>query len=83
VPPPVRSIPSFRTPLVIANVTNHGRRRRHEGIQGVVKRVVEEEEVHTVVLICQVLTQPGVDDGGKRSGVTLVGLRGRQRQAGE
>jgi hypothetical protein len=24
-----------------------------------------------------------VDDGGKRSGVTLGGLRGRKRQAGE
>ncbi len=36
-----------------------------------------------VVIICQVLIQSGVDDGGKRSGVTLVGLRGRKRQAGE
>ncbi len=36
-----------------------------------------------VVLIRQVLIQPGVDDGGKRSGVTWVGLRGRKRQAGE
>ena len=39
--------------------------------------------VRAVVLICQVLIQPGVDDGGKRSCVTLVGLLGRQRQAGE
>jgi hypothetical protein len=36
-----------------------------------------------VVLTCQVLIPFGVDDGGKRSSVTLVGLRGRQRQAGE
>ncbi len=36
-----------------------------------------------VVLIRQVLIQPGVDDGGKRSGVTSVGLRGRKHQAGE
>ncbi len=36
-----------------------------------------------VVLICQVLIQPGVDDGGKRSGVMSVGLRGRKRQAGD
>jgi hypothetical protein len=43
----------------------------------------EEEEVCAVVLIPQVLIQPGVDDGGKRSSVTLVGLRGRQCKAGE
>jgi hypothetical protein len=48
-----------------------------------VVRVVEEEEVCAVVLICQVLIQLGVDNKGKRSSVTLVGLRGRQRQAGE
>jgi hypothetical protein len=45
--------------------------------------MVEEAEVRAVVLICQVLIQPGVDKGGKRSSVTLVGLRGRQHQAGE
>ncbi len=33
----------------------------------------EDEEVCAIVLICQVLIQPGVDDGGKRSGMTLVG----------
>jgi hypothetical protein len=33
----------------------------------------EEEEVLPSVLICQVLIQPGVDDGGKRSGMRLVG----------
>jgi hypothetical protein len=49
----------------------------------VVVCVVEEEEVHSVVLICQVLIQLGVDNGGKRSSLMLVGLRGRQRQAGE
>jgi hypothetical protein len=38
---------------------------------------------HAVVLIHQVLIQPGVDNGGKRSSVMLVGLRGRKRQAGE
>jgi hypothetical protein len=36
-----------------------------------------------VVLFCQILIQPGVYDGGKRSGVTSVGLRGRKCQAGE
>jgi hypothetical protein len=36
-----------------------------------------------VVFICQVLIQSGVDNWGKRSGVTLVGLGGRQCQAGE
>jgi hypothetical protein len=36
-----------------------------------------------VVLVCQVPIHPGVDDGGKRRGVTLVGLRGSQRQAGK
>ncbi len=45
--------------------------------------VVEEEEDGTIVLICQVPIQPGVDDGGKRSGVTFVGLTGSQRQARE
>jgi hypothetical protein len=40
-------------------------------------------KVCTVVIIRWVLIQPGVDDGGKRSGVTLVRLCGRQRQAGE
>ncbi len=54
------------------NVTNHGQWQRHKGVWGVVKHVVEEEEGCTVVLICQVLTRPGVDNGGKRSSVTLV-----------
>ena len=45
--------------------------------------MVEEEEVPAVVLICQALIQLGVDDGGKRSSVTLVGLRGRKCQAGK
>ncbi len=36
-----------------------------------------------IVLICQVLIQPGVYNGGKRSGLTLVGLHGRKRQAWE
>ena len=45
--------------------------------------VAEEEEVSTVILVCQVPIHPGVDDGGKRSGVALVGLCGSQRQAGE
>jgi hypothetical protein len=49
----------------------------------VVVRVVEEEEVHAVVLIRQVLIQLGVDDGGKRSSVMLMGLRGRLCQDGE
>jgi hypothetical protein len=35
--------------------------------------MVEEEEISTIVLICQVLIHPRVDDGGKRSGMTLVG----------
>jgi hypothetical protein len=46
-------------------------------------RVVEEDEVGAVALVRQVLILPGVDDGGKRSSLTLVGLRGCQRQAGE
>ncbi len=45
--------------------------------------VVEEEEVSAVVLVCQVPIHPEVEDGGKRSGVTLAGLIGSQRQAGE
>ncbi len=46
-------------------------------------RMVEEEEVSAIVLVCQVPIHPGLDDGGKRSGVILVGLHGSQRQAGE
>ncbi len=45
--------------------------------------LVEEEEVRGVVLLYRVQIQPGVDDGGKRSGVTLVGLHGRLRHSGE
>jgi hypothetical protein len=54
-----------------------------QGGGGVAVRVVEEEEVCATVLICQVLIQLRVGDGGKRSSMMLVGLRGRQRQAGE
>jgi hypothetical protein len=39
-------------------------------------------KLRAVVLIGQVLIQPGVDDGGKRSGVTSVGLRGRNVRLG-
>ncbi len=39
--------------------------------------------MRAIVVIRQVLIHPGVDNGGKRSGVMLVGLRGRQCQAGE
>jgi hypothetical protein len=35
-----------------------------------------------IVLIRQVLIQPGVDDGGKRSSVPLVGLCGRNVRLG-
>jgi hypothetical protein len=52
-PPPVRPVParrtplvvvlSRRTPLVVVDVADRGRRRRHEGVWGVVVRVVEEE----------------------------------------
>jgi hypothetical protein len=83
VPPPVRFVPSRRTPLVIVDVTNHGQRRRHQGIQGIVICMVEEEEVCAIVLICQVLIQPGVDDGGKRSGVMLVGYVADNIRLGE
>jgi hypothetical protein len=46
-------------------------------------RVVEEDEVGAVALVHQVPILLGVDNGGKRSGVTLVGLCSCQRQAGE
>ena len=83
-PPPFRSVLFSRMPLVnVVNIADLGWWQQHEGVQGVVVRVVEEEEICAVVLICQVLIQLGVDDGGKRSSVKLVGLRGRQRQAGE
>jgi hypothetical protein len=39
-------------------------------------------KVCTILLICQVLIQPRVDNGGKRSCITLVGLGGRKCQAG-
>ncbi len=82
--PPLRSIPFLQMPLIdVVDVADRGQRRRHKSIWGVVVRTVEEEEVHTIVFDCQVIIRPGVDDGGKRSGVILVRLRGRQRQAGE
>ncbi len=65
-PPPVRSVLSCRMPLVIGDVANHGQRQQHEGIWGIVVRMVEDEEVRAIVLIRQVLIQPGMDDGGKR-----------------
>jgi hypothetical protein len=76
VPPPLRSILFHWTPLLVVDVTNQGQWQRHEGIQGVVVRGVEEEEDSAIVLVHQVLIQPGVEDGGKRSGMALVGLRG-------
>jgi hypothetical protein len=81
--PPLRPVLSRLTPLVVVDVADRGRRRRHEVVRGVVVRVVEEEEDCAVVLVRQVPIHPGVDDGGKRSGVASVGLRGSQRQAGE
>ncbi len=66
--PPLRSVPSRRTPLVIVDVTDRGQPRRHEGVWSVVVRVVEEEEVGTVVHVHQVSIHPRVDGGGKRSG---------------
>ncbi len=81
-PPPLRSFPSRRTPLVVVNVSDRGRRRWHKGVRGVGVRVVEEDEVGAVALVRQVPIHPGVGDGGKMSGVTSVGLRGCQRQAG-
>ncbi len=72
-PPPLQSVSSQRTPLGVIDVANQGQRRQLEGVWGVVVCVGEEEEVHAIALICQVLIQPGVDDGGKRSGVMLVG----------
>jgi hypothetical protein len=83
-PPPLRFIPSCQMPLInINNVVDRGGWRRHKGIWGMVVRVMEEEEVLTVVFNHQVTIQPRVDDRGRRSGATLVRLRGRQRQAGE
>ncbi len=72
-PTPIQSVPSRQTPLVVINVANHGRRQRLESVWGMVVHVGEEEEVHAPVLIHQVLIQLGVDEGGKRSSVTLVG----------
>ncbi len=80
---PLSSILSCRTPLVIDNVVDHCQWCQHEGVRGIVVRAVKEEEVRAIVLHHQVLIQPRVDDGGRRSGTTLVGLRGRQHQAGE
>jgi hypothetical protein len=69
-------------PLVVVNVAN-----RNDGggtrAFGACSYAGWRRKVCAIVLICQVLIQPGVDDGGKRSGVTLVGLCDRQRQAGE
>jgi hypothetical protein len=81
--PPLQSFPSRRTPLVVVDVSDHSRWWQHKGFWGVGVRVVEEDEVGAIALVCQVPILPEVDDGGKRSGVTLVGLCGCQRQAGE
>ncbi len=81
--PPLRSVPSRRTPLVVVDVADRGQWWQHKGVRGVVIRMVEEEEVGAVVLVCKVPIHPGADDGGKRSGVASVGLRGSQRQAEE
>jgi hypothetical protein len=75
-PPPFWLIPSCRMPLVITNVANGGRKWQHKGVWGMVVRMVEEEEVGAVALVCQVPIYPGVDNGGKRSSVMLVGLHG-------
>ncbi len=82
-PPPLRSILSRRMPLVVGDVSDRGRRQRHKGIWGVGILVVEEDKVGAIALICQVPIHPGVNDGGKRSGLTLVKLRGSRCQAGE
>jgi hypothetical protein len=71
--------PSFTLSMLPTAVDGGGK----EGVWGVVLPVVEEDEVRTIVFDCQVTIQPGVDDGGKRSSVTSVRLRGRQRQAGD
>ncbi len=86
--PPLRSVPSCRTPspqtlLVIVDVADRGRRRWHEGIWGVVVRMVEEEGQRCCTHSSGSDPTRGGRWGGKRSGVTLVGLRGRHRQAGE
>ncbi len=82
-PPPLRSIPSCRMSLVVIDVSDRGRQRRHGGIRGVGVRVVEEDEVGTIAIVHQVPIHPGVDNGGKRSSMMLVGLGGSQRQAEE
>ncbi len=82
-PSPLRSISSCQTPLIVDDVINRGQRWQHQGVWGVVIRTVEEEEVRTIVLGHQVWIQPGVDNEGRRSSATLVGLRGQERQAGE
>ncbi len=83
-PPPLWFVPSPQMPLVdVVNVINRSHQQRHKGVWGVVVHAMEEEEVHGVVLRGQVPIQPGLDDGRMSSGVTLVGLRGRQYQAGE
>jgi hypothetical protein len=70
-------------PLVVVYVANRLQRRQPKDFWDVVVRAMEEEEVRTVVLGHQVPIQPAVDNGGRKSGATLVRLRGRQPQAGE
>jgi hypothetical protein len=80
--PPLRSVPSHLTPLFVVNVAtavDGGGTRAF----GAWSYAGWRRKFRAIVLICQVLIQPGVDNGGKRSSVTLVGLRGRKRQAGE
>ncbi len=69
--------------LVFLRMLSRLQSARHEGVWGMVVCMVEEEKVRAVVLIRQVLIQLGVDNGGKRSSMTLVGLHCRQCQTGE
>jgi hypothetical protein len=45
-PPHLQYVPSHRMPLVVVDVADRGRWRRHEGVRGMVVRVVEEEGPH-------------------------------------
>jgi hypothetical protein len=70
--PPLRSVPSRRTPLIVVNVADHGRWRRHEGVWGVAIRGVEEE------VPCRCTHSLGSDPtlGGRRGGEERCDISG-------
>ncbi len=56
--PPLRSIPSRQTPLVIVDVPDHGQRWWHKGVWGVVIRVVDGRRLALLYSFVRFRTTP-------------------------